>query len=71
MATENEPYRLDPTRIDLPETGIYVRATSSGAWDSIDIAHLDEDSLNRWLTSRGGSNPWAESVVRRILGHQG
>jgi len=58
-------------REDLPETGIYVRARGSdGSWGSFDIAHLEKDSLQRWLRSRGGNNPWAESVVYTLLGYE-
>lgn len=50
-------------------TGIYVRAQDSdGNWHSVDIAELDEPSLTEFLLSRGGSNPWAENVVRLLLG---
>ena len=62
--------KLDPNRLDLPETGIYIRAKDeAGKWGSHDIAHLDRESLLRWLRSRGGSNPWAENVVAILLGH--
>jgi hypothetical protein len=57
-------------RMDLPETGIYVRAQNeAGAFGSFDIAHLDRDSLHTWLRSRGGENLWAENVVMTLLGH--
>ena len=50
-------------------TGIYVRAqTPDGRWVSVDIAELDKPSLNAFLKSRGGDNPWAESVARVALG---
>lgn len=64
--------RGDPERrIHNPETGILVRAQwPNGTWDSIDIAHLEPQSLANWLRSRGGSNPWAESVVGLLLGHE-
>jgi hypothetical protein len=52
-------------------TGIFVRAqTPDGKWVNADIAQLDEESLTKWLRSRGGDNPWAESVVRILLGHE-
>ena len=39
---------VDPNRTHLPETGIYVRAreVTGGAFESVDIAHLDRPSLN-------------------------
>ena len=56
--------------LDLPQTGIYVRAsTPEGVWDSVDIALLQKPSLLRWLKSRGGHNIWAENVVALLLGH--
>lgn len=53
-------------------TGIYVRAlkVSTGGPASVDICELDRASLQTWLTSRGGSNEWAESVVLVLLGHE-
>lgn len=52
------------------ETGILVRAKDAdGHWLNADITTLDLDSLKRWLRSRGGDNPWAESVVLLLLGH--
>lgn len=67
----NEPLKTDPSRSNMKDaTGIYVRAQSEGIWASVDIAELDTASLNIWLTSRGGSNPWAENVVLLLLGHK-
>jgi hypothetical protein len=61
---------IDPTRTEVPETGIYVRAKSLlGKWDSVDIAHLTQQSLLDWLRSRGGDNLWAENTVLLLLGH--
>lgn len=64
-------YRTDPERETLEEAGIPIRAirTSIGAWDAVDIAHLDRSSLVLWLRSRGGSNLWAENTVLVLLGH--
>ena len=78
MTTSNEnkmnnkvPFRVDPRRIDYPGTGIYVRARHPDTgWESVDISWLDRDSLRRWLTSRGGDNPWAENTVLILLGHE-
>jgi hypothetical protein len=71
--------RAAPSRegVHHEATGIYVRALNSeGKWSNLDIAELNLDiaelnldSLNVWLKSRGGDNPWAESVVRILLGH--
>lgn len=51
-------------------TGIYVRAKRDDKWESVDIAVLTKESLLSWLRSRGGSNPWAESTVALLLGHE-
>lgn len=69
----NRPVELrsDPDRaIRADTTGIYVRAKREDGWDSVDIAELDAASLLAWLRSRGGENPWAESVVATLLGHE-
>lgn len=61
---------VDPARRGVEEpTGILVRARHDDRWVNADIAELDETSLTRWLKSRGGDNPWAEQVVRILLGH--
>lgn len=63
-------YLVDPNRENFAETGIYIRAKwPDGKWDSVDISVLDKESLTEWLRSRGGDNPWAECVVRILLGH--
>ena len=63
--------KADPARMHLDDkTGIFVRALVDGRPQSIDIACLDRESLHNWLRSRGGDNPWAESVVLQLLGHQ-
>lgn len=62
--------KVDPKRLDLPESGIYVRAKDErDQWDSVDIVHLDKPSLKTWLRSRGGENEWAENCVLLLLGH--
>ena len=73
-----EPVHLtiDPERKKLygdmaSGTGIFIRARFDGRWGNHDIAHLDKISLIAWLRSRGGDNPWAESVVCILLGHKG
>lgn len=51
------------------QTGIYVRAQlPDGKWVNADILQLTPQSLTEWLRSRGGDNPWAESVVLSLLG---
>lgn len=62
---------VDPFRVELPETGIYVRAKLGDQWGTHDIAHLGAASLLAWLRSRGGENPWAENCVGMLLGHSG
>jgi len=58
-------------RMDLPETGIYVRAQNeAGTFSAFDIVRLDRVSLLAWLRSRGGENIWAENVVLQLLGHK-
>lgn len=67
-----DPFLVDPERsVVMPRTGIYVRAKlgEHGPMVNADIAWLDTDSLTRFLRSRGGDNPWAESVVLALLGH--
>ena len=65
--------RTDPLRENSPSsTGIFVRALNSdGRWRSVDIVNLTRDSLISWLRSRGGFNPWAESVVLTLFGYPG
>lgn len=50
-------------------TGIWVRALdlSDGKWKNVDIANLDDGSFLEWLRSRGGNNPWAESVAMHLI----
>ena len=61
---------IDPERIELPETGIYIRSKDmTGKWSSVDIAHLKRDSLLDWLRSRGGDNLLAENTLLLLLGH--
>jgi len=65
----SNPYRIDPDRISLLETGIPVRALDvNGSWGAIDIAHLDRVSLDAWLRSRD-SIDWPVNVVMILLGH--
>jgi hypothetical protein len=61
---------VDPKRVGMyGNTGIFVRARSDGKWGNHDITELTSESLLAWLQSRGGDNPWAESVVLLLLGH--
>jgi hypothetical protein len=72
-ARKNKPLEMnvDPQRkINDPLTGIFVRAKFNGEYVNADIYELDRDSLLSWLRSRGGSNPWAESVVLGLLAHK-
>ena len=47
----NKDYLVDPRRLNNPETGIYVRARHGEEWGPHDLAHLDRDSVTRWLRS--------------------
>lgn len=66
---ETMKLRVDPSRADLPHTGLYVRAEHEGKIVTADISHIDKESLLVWLRSRDGDNPWAEDVVGILLGH--
>lgn len=69
--TNERSLQVAPDRLDIIETGIYVRALNEDKkWESVDISHLDRDSLQSWLRSRGGENQWAENVVMILLGHE-
>jgi len=59
--------RVDPKRVRLPETGIYVRALMNDKWGSYDIAHLEKDSLKTWLLRDSNT---AAQVVMSLLGHR-
>lgn len=66
----DQKLHVDPSRIGLGESGIYIRAVGpEGKWGTFDIVDLDKESLLTWLRSRGGDNPWAEDVVGILLGH--
>ena len=71
MSAAKNDYIVDEARYrSVGLTGIYVRARDAeGAYGSFDIAHLALPSLMTWLRSRDGENPWAESVVATLLGH--
>ena len=65
-----EKYLIDPDRRMFQSGYIMVRAKNpEGGFESVCLAQLDQDSLLRWLRSRGGDNPWAENVVGILLGH--
>lgn len=66
-----QTYKADSSRMDLPETGMYIRAQNeAGSYGAFDLSHLDRDSVVRWLRSRGGENLWAENTVLILLGHK-
>lgn len=71
MSAAKNDYIVDEARYrSVGLTGIYVRARDAeGAYGSFDISHLTLPSLMTWLRSRDGKNPWAESVVATLLGH--
>jgi hypothetical protein len=61
--------QADADRVDLPETGIYVRAMDAhGKLEPVDINHLTRTSLLEWLRSRPA---FAEKVVLALLGFKG
>lgn len=62
--SEREGYQVDPGRVELAETGIYIRAQLNGKWGSHDLMHLDADSALRWLTGKR-----ALQVAMLLLGH--
>ena len=63
--------KVDPKRVDLPETGIYVRAQDDkGKWGAHDISHLDTESLRAWINSKKDKDyEFLTEVVLHILGH--
>lgn len=67
MANDND-LRVDPRRLDGPETGIFIRAKKGERWGSYDLAALDRDSVMRWLEQDEGM---ARRVVLLLLGHEG
>ena len=60
---------IDHSRLNIPETGIYIRAKHDGKWGSYDISYLTKVSLLSWLKSHDGNNPWAEDVVGILMGY--
>lgn len=64
MPRPNEDYLVDPSRLDEWGTGIYIRARHGEKWGSHDLAHLDRDSVTRWLRRDEGT---AERVVLLLL----
>ena len=70
MSSQADDLRVSSDRMALRESGVPVRAIGlDGKWGSHDIAHLDRNSLHKWLRSRGGKNLWAENVVFILLNH--
>lgn len=68
MSAQSADYVVDPARLPENKTGIYVRAMLNGRWGTHDIAHLNTDSLWRWLHSRDNAD-WPSNVVLVLLGH--
>jgi hypothetical protein len=59
--------RTDPTRLDYPSTGIYLRALNEGHPGTYDLSQLDAESVLEWL---GGLNNEALlKVILVLLGH--
>jgi hypothetical protein len=60
-------YEADPSRTDLPETGILIRAKdANGTWLPVDLAHLSVQSAAAWLEREEGL---ATIVLLVLLGH--
>jgi len=64
--TDESDYLVDPSRLNEPETGIFIRARLGTQWGSHDLATLDRDSVVRWLTSR--DNPAEAARLALLLG---
>ena len=64
-------FRVDPERIGLGETGIFVRALGvDDRWGSHDIAELTRPSLIAWLRIHGRDDPrMPTNTVLAMLGH--
>jgi hypothetical protein len=64
------PLHADPSRLSSHHrsTGIYVRAYIKGKIESVDIATLTTESLERWL--RGNDELLAMRCVMLFLGHK-
>jgi hypothetical protein len=60
-------YEADPSRVDLPETGIFIRAKgASGTWMPVDLAHLSVRSAAAWLERE---KSLASRTLLVLLGH--
>ena len=57
----------DEERIELPETGFYVRARTPNGHGAVDIAHLTRESLYGWLVT--GGNMRMLRITMALLGH--
>lgn len=62
--------KADPTRLDLPKTGIFIKAIKDGRLQTCDIAHLDRESLFFFLKAENGNNLFAENTVMSLLDHK-
>jgi hypothetical protein len=68
-------YKADWSRAPFPShlapiRNVGVIADSKGTPTPCNIYYLDQDSLRRFLRSRGGNNELAEDLVCRLLGHE-
>jgi hypothetical protein len=59
--------KVDPERIGIGETGVFIRAMKDDKWGSYDIAELDKQSLRTLLEAKPQS--WSIDLVGIILGH--
>jgi hypothetical protein len=72
--------KQDPTRTELPETGIFVRAQVSqlvpkfptseamAIWGNVDINHLDRQSLITWMDDK--DKAYLMSLALFLLNHE-
>lgn len=60
---------VDPCRLSMPETGVYIQAQLGGRFGTYDINHLTTDSLISYLRGWNGNNYLAENMVCFLLGH--
>ena len=69
----HDEFIVDPNAVgpgNPPQsTGVLVRARLHGVWGNHDIAHLDDESLNRWITSHLDDSGRLR-LIRTLLGRE-